>query len=270
MIERLLTHIAWPIRVLWVFVALFQQSFSPGLWTLWVIAALASWILHPISLTAIRLSSPVVFISLIVQLPTEEYGVLPVATATAAFVALLLIYTSDFGVIQVQAGAYGNERRFLLQMPVSLALPTLLTWAVLAGLFVVSDYLLRNELWVSGSIVSVCAVAAIWKFTPNLHRLSLRWLVRVPAGWVIHDGVLLAENLLLRTHNIASMRFAPAETQAIDLSGFTQGIPLEISLQEMNDVRITPLLSKALKTVDALHVKQMLVAPSQARRVLNI
>jgi len=212
----------------------------------------------------------VVFIFLIAQLPAEEFEVLPVAIATASLVALILIYTSDFGVTQVQAGAYGNERRFLLRIPVSLALPSLLSWAVLAALFVVSDNLLGNELWVGGSVVSVCTAAAIWKFTPQLHRLSLRWLVRVPAGWVIHDGVLLAENLLLRTHNITTLQLAPADTEAIDLSGITYGIPLEISLREMTDVRLTPLLSKVTKTVDALHVKQMMVAPSQVQRVLSI
>jgi hypothetical protein len=92
----------------------------------------------------------------------------------------------------------------------------------------------------------------------------------VPAGWVIHDGVLLAENLLLRTHNITAIQLAPADTEAIDLSGITQGIPLEISLREMTDVRLTPLLSKVTKTVDALHVKQLMVTPSQVQRVLSI
>ena len=270
MIQRLLTHIAWPIRALWIIVGLFQQSFTPGIWILWVIAALASWILHPISLTAIRLSSPVVLLSLIARLPSEEFGVLAVAIATAALVALLLIYKSDFGVTQVQAGAYGNERRFLLRIPVSLALPTLLTWVVLTALFVVADNLFASGLWIGGSVVSLLSAAAIWKFVPQLHRLSLRWLVRVPAGWVIHDGVLLAENLLLRTHNITTMQLAPADTEAIDLSGITYGIPLEISLREMTDVRLTPLLSKVTKTVDALHVKQMMVAPSQVQRVLSI
>ena len=269
MIQRLLTHIAWPVRVLWIIVALFQQSFSVGMWMLWTVVAIGTWILHPVSLTVIRLSSPVVLFSLIAQLPSEEFGVLPVAVATAALVALLLIYTSDFGMIQVQAGAYGNERRFLLRIPVSLMLPSLLTWAVLATLFVVADNLLGNELWIGGSIVSICAAAAIWKFAPQLHRLSLRWLVRVPAGWVIHDGVLLAENLLLRTHNITAIQLAPADTEAIDLSGITQGIPLEISLREMTDVRLTPLLSKVTKTVDALHVKQLMVTPSQVQRVFN-
>ena len=197
MIQRLLTHIAWPIRVLWVFVALFQQSFSIGMWILWTVTAIATWILHPISLSAIRLSSPVVFIALIAQLPAEDFGILPVAVSTAALISLLLIYTSDFGMIQVQAGAYGNERRFLLRIPASLVLPSFLTWAVLATLFVVADNLFGSDLWVGGFIASVLAAAAIWKFAPQLHRLSLRWLVRVPAGWVIHDGVLLAENLLL-------------------------------------------------------------------------
>jgi hypothetical protein len=268
-IQRLLTHIAWPVRVLWIFVALFQQSFSVGTWMLWTVVAIGTWILHPVSLTAIRISSPVVFFSLIAQLPSEEFGILPVAVATSALVALLLIYTSDFGMIQVQAGAYGNERQFLLRIPVSLALPTLLTWVVLTALFVVADNLFASELWVGGLVVALFSAAATWKFAPQLHRLSLRWLVRVPAGWVIHDGVLLAENLLMRSHNVVSLQLAPEDTEAIDLSGITYGVPLEISLREMTDVRLTPLLSKVTKTVDALHVKQLLVAPSQIQRVFN-
>ena len=92
MIQRLLAHIAWPVRVLWIFVALFQQSFSVGIWMLWTVVAIGTWILHPVSLTAIRISSPVVFFSLIVQLPSEEFGILPVAVATSSLVALLLIY----------------------------------------------------------------------------------------------------------------------------------------------------------------------------------
>ena len=236
---------------------------------LWTVVAIGTWILHPVSLTAIRISSPVVFFSLIAQLPSEEFGILPVAVATSSLMALLLIYTADFGMIQVQAGAYGNERRFLLRIPVSLALPAFLAWVVLTALFVVADNLFASELWVGGLVVSLFSAAAIWKFAPQLHRLSLRWLVRVPAGWVIHDGVLLAENLLMRSHNVVSLQLAPADTEAIDLSGITYGVPLEISLREMTDVRLTPLLSKVTKTVDALHVKQLLVAPSQIQRVFN-
>ena len=61
------------------------------MWILWTVAAIATWILHPISLSAIRLSSPVVFIALIAQLPAEDFGILPVAVSTAALIALLVI-----------------------------------------------------------------------------------------------------------------------------------------------------------------------------------
>ena len=112
--------------------------------------------------------------------------------------------------------------------------------------------------------------AAAWKLVRQLHRLSQRWLVKVPAGWVIHDGVLLAENMLIRTHQIVGMKLAPAGTEAIDLSGITRGVPVEISLRELTDVRLSPLLSKITKTVDVLHVKQLLVAPNQANLIINV
>jgi hypothetical protein len=57
---------------------------------------------------------------------------------------------------------------------------------------------------------------------------------------------------------------APADTEAIDLSGVTRGIPIEISLRELTDVRLSPLLSKITKTVDVLHVKQLLIAPNNS------
>jgi hypothetical protein len=47
----------------------------------------------------------------------------------------------------------------------------------------------------------------------------------------------------------------------------TRGVPTEVQLREMTDVRLTPLAAKLLKTVDALHVKAFLVAPS---RILDI
>jgi hypothetical protein len=50
---------------------------------------------------------------------------------------------------------------------------------------------------------------------------------------------------------------------AIDLTGMTRGVPIEVQLREMTDVRLTPLAAKLLKTVDALHVKAFLVAPAR-------
>ena len=270
MIQRFLTHIAWPVRVLWIAVALVQTTFTPITWAMWIIAAFAMWILHPISLSAIRIAAPGVAAIAISRLPNSNFEPIPVATATLAVIALLLIYTSDYGSVHVQSGAYGNERRYLLRMPVSPALPTFLAWAALFALLFSVDYFTTERLWLAASGVGIVLAAATWKLGRQLHRLSQRWLVKVPAGWVIHDGVLLAENMLIRTHQIVGMKLAPAGTEAIDLSGITRGVPVEISLRELTDVRLSPLLSKITKTVDVLHVKQLLVAPNQANLIINV
>jgi len=68
--------------------------------------------------------------------------------------------------------------------------------------------------------------------------------------------------LLIKTHDVVSMSLALKGSEAIDLTGMTRGVPIEVQLREMTDVRLTSLAAKLLKTVDALHVKAFLVAPS--------
>lgn len=269
MIQRLLVHVAWPVRLLWIALALVQNSFTVSTWIMWALPAVALWILHPISLSIIRIASPGVVAVLLFRLPDREFMPTPVAAAAIAVIALLLIYTTEFGSTLVQAGAYGSERRFLLRLPASLIFPVFLSWVVLFTLFVGTEFFATQGNWYVSFACAVLLVAALWKVGRQLHRLSQRWLVRVPAGWVIHDGVLLAENQLIRTHQIAGIKLAPADTQAIDLSGITRGIPIEFSLRELTDIRLSPLLSKITKTVDVLHVKQLLVAPNQVHLIVN-
>jgi len=256
--------------VLWIAFALAPNGFGIVAWILWAVVAIGTWIHHPISLTTIRCLAPIaVFYSAVYAL-SESLSSLNIAVVTCGIISLMLMYTADYGSAHVQAGAYGNERRFLLRIPAPVVLPTLITWALFATVLVVLENAVQSENYVLGIPLLLALIAMSWKFAPQMHRLSKRWLVRVPAGWVVHDDLMLAENLLLRTHNITAIQLAPADTEAIDLSGITQGIPLEISLREMTDVRLTPLLSKVTKTVDALHVKQLMVTPSQAQRVLSI
>ena len=113
------------------------------------------------------------------------------------------------------------------------------------------------------------SVGLLWQLPVRLHRLSRRWLVKVPAGWVVHDDVVLSENLLIKTHEVVSMQLALEGSEAIDLTGMTRGVPIEVQLREMTDVRLTPLAAKLLKTVDALHVKAFLVAPTRPA-VINL
>jgi hypothetical protein len=175
----------------------------------------------------------------------------------------MLMFTADYGSAHVQAGAYGNERRFLLRIPAPVVLPTLITWALFATVLEVLENAVQSENYVLGIPLLLALIAMSWKFAPQMHRLSKRWLVRVPAGWVVHDDLLLAENLLVRSHNLVAINFALADSEALDLSGMTRGVPIQISLREMTDVRLSQLGARLLKTMDVLHVQAFLVATTR-------
>ena len=263
MIQRLLTHIAWPIRVLWIAFALAPNGFGVVAWILWAVVAIGTWIHHPISLTTIRCLAPIVVFYSVVYALSESLSSLNIAVVTCGIISLMLMFTADYGSAHVQAGAYGNERRFLLRIPAPVVLPTLITWALFATVLEVLENAVQSENYVLSIPLLLALIAMSWKFAPQMHRLSKRWLVRVPAGWVVHDDLLLAENLLVRSHNLVAINFALADSEALDLSGMTRGVPIQISLREMTDVRLSQLGARLLKTMDVLHVQAFLVATTR-------
>ena len=263
MIQRLLTHIAWPIRVLWIFVALAPNGFGVVAWILWALVAIATWIHHPISLTTARCLAPIVIVGVISNAATNPLDAINVAASASGIISLMLMFTAEYGSAHVQAGAYGNERRFLLRLPAPVVLPTLITWILFATGIVLLGTAVQNNNYPLGIPVLLATIAMIWKFAPQMHRLSKRWLVRVPAGWVLHDDLMLAENLFIRSHNLSAIDFALADSEALDLSGMTRGVPIQYTLREMTDVRLSKLGARLLKTMDALHVQAFLVATTR-------
>ena len=263
MIQRLPTHIAWPVRVLWIAFALAPNGFGVVAWILWAVVAIGTWIHHPISLTTIRCLAPIVVFYSAMYALSESFNSLNIAVVTCGIISLMLMFTADYGSAHVQAGAYGNERRFLLRIPAPVVLPTLITWALFATVLVVLENAAQSENYVLGIPLLLALIAMSWKFAPQMHRLSKRWLVRVPAGWVVHDDLLLAENLLVKSHNLVAINFALADSEALDLSGMTRGVPIQISLREMTDVRLSQLGARLLKTMDVLHVQAFLVATTR-------
>lgn len=263
MIQRLLTHIAWPVRVLWIAFALAPNGFGIVAWILWAVVAIGTWIHHPISLTTVRCLAPIVVFHSAVYALSESLSSLNIAITTCGIISLMLMFTADYGSAHVQAGAYGNERRFLLRIPAPVILPTLITWVLFTSVLVVLENAAQSENYMLSIPLLLALIAMSWKFAPQMHRLSKRWLVRVPAGWVVHDDLLLAENLLVRSHNLVAIDFALADSDALDLSGMTRGVPIQISLREMTDVRLSRLGARLLKTMDVLHVQAFLVATTR-------
>jgi len=274
----------WSVRLLWITAALLPNTFNTAIsltsdrvvhtitvqsWVVWSIVALATWILHPFSLTIIRVFAPIVVIRLAVGVGFDDYAPLSIVAVVVAAAATLVAYSAEYGHRHVQAAAYGAEVRHLLRVPSPLVAPTLLGWLVIAGTVSTAPALLAAERWRLGVPVVLLAVLSLWRLVPRLHRLARRWFVHVPAGWVIHDDIILQENVLLKKHAITSLERALADSSALDLTGLTRGVPLEVQMREMIDVRLTPLAARLNKTDDALHARALLVAPSRPLDVLG-
>lgn len=277
MARSILGYTKWITRIAWLIAALLPNSFSVDInqlgsganlaldvlsWTLWALVLVALWVPHPIALTAARMTSPLVVILVGARLGGTEWSPSAILSSLLAAVTCVFIFTADFGSEQAQAGAFGNERRFLLRLPAPLALPTVIGWLLFAVSVIGGPIVTASSNWQFAVPTALFTIVVLWFVPQRLHQLSKRWLVRVPAGWVVHDAVLLADNILVRTHELQSMNIAPNTTEAFDLTGLTGGTPLEICMRDSTTVRLTPFAARVTKTLDVVHTKAILVAPT--------
>lgn len=279
MARSILKYTKWITRVAWIIAALLPNSLTTDIsrlgnnanfvldaqsWMLWALVLVALWVPHPIALTAARMLSPLVAFLMGIRLGDTEWSPLAILAALLATVACVFIFTAEFGAEQAQAGAFGNERRFLLRLPAPLVLPTIIGWLFFALALIAAPLVIASSPWSIAIPLAVIALVMLWFAPQRLHQLSRRWLVRVPAGWVVHDSVLLQDNVLVRTHELQSMSIAPVGTEAFDLTGLTSGTPLEICLRDSTTIRLTPFAARVTKTLDVVHTKAILVAPTRS------
>jgi hypothetical protein len=277
--RSILGYTKWITRTTWMIAALLPNSLTADIdrfgsnanrvldiqsWALWALVLVALWVPHPIALTTSRMLSPLVALLMVARLGSTEWSPAAILAALLAAVVCVLTFTAEFGSDQAQAGAFGNERRFLLRLPAPLLLPLILGWLLFAVAVIGAPLVVASTNWLIGVPSAVVALVVLWFAPQRLHQLSKRWLVRVPAGWVVHDAVLLADNILVRTHELQSMAIAPSTTEAFDLTGLTSGTPLEICMRDSTMVRLTPFAARVNKTLDVVHTKAILVAPTRA------
>ena len=183
-----------------------------------------------------------------------------------ALLSLVVALSGELGRVFVQASAYGEEDRHLLRPPPAYALAAVLTWAVWAAAALATPPLLGAGSWPLALGAFALALAlGVWSW-PLWHRLARRWLVIVPIGIVVHDQLVLGETLMLRRPEIATIRLAPAGTQAADLTGPAAGHALEILTTES----VTAILAGTPRAPggSAIHLTACLVAPSRPGRAL--
>ncbi|GBL20914.1 hypothetical protein EMGBS4_09740 [Acidimicrobiaceae bacterium] len=238
-------------------------------WVVWGAVVIASFISHPITLTVLRIGTPVVAAFIVFIAVTQGSSGSQIIGAAVGIAILLLSFSAEIGGIYVQASAYGDEKRFALRPPVVLIAPVLLS-VLIADLSILGlPMLVAAKNWAVAIIALIGFFISVKYLLPRIHLLSRRWLVFVPAGIVVHDEIVLSINLMIRKQDLLQMQLARDNSAAADLSALTWGVPLELSFNKPLDVSLTAIGAKHLKAVSAIHAQSVLIAASRPGSVLN-
>lgn len=266
----------WALRALWIAVgvlapwstAVEERSTAVRAvamtwgWSLWAVVLFSLLVPAAVSLTVVRAAMPIAFAASIAD---GRAGV--IALVLVAWAVSSLPDTAD---ALVQGGAYGAETRFLLRTPLTYVLPTLLAMGVQGATVFGGTLLLASRQWVAGGILAVLGLVLLRTVPRQLHRLSRRWLVLVPAGMVLHDHMVLAETMMLRMSNVTGISMTATNGEAADLTGGVLGPRISVSAREADKVILSPITAKVLGTGEALHVQAFTVAPRRTAVALRM
>ena len=242
----------WLARVLWILVAALSENIISELvnvdssigsiiaeiivWSLWFVTFLALLVPATISLTVIR-TLGVLFISVIgLELITAEFSMFTRASLVAIIGCLLVYFFSALlGDVMINGSAYGSEKRFILKPPTFMLFTYL---AIIWGLFIVLS-ITTIQLLIQNNLIgylTLITVSALGFFGGKiLHQFSRRWLVFVPAGFVIHDPLFLNNSVLFKRNNIEHLTTSGIRTiddETIDLTGGSSGLSSSLKTKE--------------------------------------
>ena len=282
--SRLLAAVAglwWP-RLLWLAVAIagvwsmadavhgrsdpLRSTVVIVAWLAWGIGVVALVVPSTLGLTAMRMLSALSCGAAAVSWVGGAHPAAGAAFVVGALICAVFVGSADFGQRCVQTSAYGDEHRFLLRPPAAFLLPVVLAGALWVAAALAAPLLLGAGVWVAGTVVAAVAILLTWSLVPRFNALARRWLVVVPAGFVVHDPVVLAETLMVPRPDVIRIELALTGTEAADLTGPAAGHAVEFGLRAMATATLAP--TKASPRGTALHLQSFLVAPTRPGAVL--
>jgi hypothetical protein len=275
-------HSAWPARVTWLALPLLagpalgdalsgasrpiQLVASVGAWAVWLAVLVATLVPTTLSLTALRTAAPSAAVASGAALVANGATTASVVGLAAALCAALAALAPETAEAFVDGSSYGDERRLPLRVPAALlAGPVELAWLAAVGGVCAGPLLLAARQWVLGALALALGLPLAWWGARVLHTLARRWLVFVPTGVVVHDPLTLVDPVLLRRATVRSFGPAPADTDALDLTGGASGLALEVRLTE--PVSLLPVAPRQTPT-ELTGVTALIVTPSRPGRAL--
>ena len=244
-----------------------QWTTAVGGWTLFAIVAVGLLIPAVISLTVTRVGAPLALAAAGAAAIAGSPGVDVALLAAPGIVAVAAVFSAEFGRWMVQASAYGDEDRLPLRSPVPAGAAAIVSWLAWAPALIGGPLALAAANWLVGIPLTVLAVAASVFLGPRWHKMSRRWLVLVPAGLVVHDPVVLADTLMVRTDQILGLGLARSDTAAADLTGPASGYAVQVD----TSVSVSAVFAFTPKEPNgrAIHMTGFLIAPSRPGEALR-
>jgi hypothetical protein len=245
-----------------------QLVAAVGLWAGWVVVLGATLLPSPPSLTVVRLVTPGAAAAGVVAALTGASAVAATAAIGLGVLAAIVAGTAEVGGVFVQAGAYGDESRFLLRPPGALiAGPLELAWVVLAAAAGAGPLLLAARAWLPGVVVTAAAIALAVVLGPRFHRLALRWFVFVPAGVVVRDPLVLTDTAMFRRADVRALALALAGTAAADLTARALGPAVEVDLAGTGTITLGGPFGDERES-RSVAIDAFLISPSRPGQVL--
>ena len=240
-----------------------QLVAAVGLWALWFAALVAAFVPTAISLTVLRLIAPAAPVAAIAAWACGSGTSAGVAAVATTLLATATAFTAEVGARFVQGSAYGDERRFPLRPPASLVMIVLpVGWCLSIGLLGVGTLLAATrDRRIVGVVFALIGAVLTAGFSRRAHRLTRRFAVLVPSGFVLHDHFVLADTAMFRRSDVRSFSFAAASTEAADLAGNALGASIEVRFADSETVVLAGTLQKRNGT--ALHMRSARFVPSR-------
>jgi hypothetical protein len=241
------------------------------LWTAWAAGLLAVLVPRPIGLTVIRAVAPLFATAAVVIAVTYDVDVLAaVAAVVATLAASVLAARPPIAFAALNSVSYGDESRYPLHVPPALFLaPLPLARLALGAAVATGPLLLADERWVVGAFALVVGVVLAGVLGRILHGLSDRFVVLVPAGFVVVDPFTLSDPVLCVRERIVSLRAAgPAPIPRPDLLDLRLGATVgtvALTLDETAELFRTGRTRRSTVTTRA---NELWVAPLRRRALL--
>jgi hypothetical protein len=205
-------------------------------WCVWAVLLLAVAVPRTIGLTAVRIAAPATLATALwAALELDDVGSAAIVAVSASALLVVAAFAPTTGDWCVNGSSYGDERRMPLRVPGALLFgPLALAWAAVVAPAVAGPLLLAARQWAAGAVVIVGGGAAAAVAARALHGLARRWVVFVPAGFVLHDHQAMVDPVLFPRASIA--RLGPAVVdgglEPVDLTQGAFGLALQVDFTE--------------------------------------